>query len=84
MAAKQLSIGNANDELIVICAGCSAVKIDSVWLPYNWARFLIDIQKYEKEMRVSHGLCKSCAIEIYGPDVANIFDNHKKDNAVTV
>ncbi len=84
MAIKQLNSENVNEGIIVMCACCSAVKINLGWLPYNWARFLIDIQKIEAEMRISHGICKSCAVKVYGPDAAHLFDNQKKDNVVTI
>lgn len=75
MYNQQYCKNTREKKLIVMCAGCSAVKISGGWLPYNWARFLIDIPKIEKEMRISHGICKACVLKLYGPAMADLIED---------
>lgn len=75
MISSQFSPKTKNRNFITMCAGCGSVKIAAGWLPYSWARFLIDIPKMKHEMRISHGICKNCAVKMYGPAITHIFEN---------
>jgi len=70
---KQIPAKNGK-EFITMCAGCNAVKIAAGWMPYSWASLLIDIPKITSEFRVSHGICKNCAIKLYGSEIAHIYE----------
>lgn len=74
MIMNNLDMENLNKRFITICASCQSVKYKTKWLAYKIARLFIDIPKLEIEMCISHGICKECAIKLYGEKVRYIFD----------
>jgi len=52
-------------EIITICSICHSIKLDGQWLSSEKAKLRIDVAKLILEMRVSHGLCKTCLSEFY-------------------
>lgn len=61
--------------LIMMCAVCSSVETEKGWIPYALALQQYDLEAADREDRISHALCRNCAIEKYGPQIAHIFDD---------
>ena len=61
--------------IIMMCAVCNSVETEKGWIPYALAIQKYDLEKAGKEERISHALCKNCAIEKYGPHIAHIFED---------
>lgn len=74
MPGKNLYTRIVKKDLITMCAGCNSLKGKKIWIPYEFVSWFIDIPKLLSEMRISHSICKPCAIRIYVPAVESIFD----------
>ncbi|MEJ2542993.1 MAG: hypothetical protein P8Y99_02905 [Calditrichaceae bacterium] len=61
-------------DIIMMCAVCSSVETERGWLPYALALQKFDLEAADREERISHALCRNCAIEKYGPEIAHLFD----------
>ena len=60
--------------IIMMCAGCNSVETEQGWIPYALALQKFDLDEASREERISHALCRNCAIEKYGTQIAHIFD----------
>ena len=58
----------------MMCAVCSSVETQNGWIPYALALQKYDLDEANREERISHALCRNCAIEKYGQQIAHIFD----------
>lgn len=79
MPLNNLNTRNLQKGIITMCASCHSVKMNTIWIPYPIARLLINIPKLSFEMRISHGICKDCALKLYGPVFNRIFENQKEN-----
>lgn len=79
MPLNNLNNRNLQKGIITMCANCHSVKMNTQWIPNNIARLLMDIPKLWFEMRISHGICKDCALKLYGPVFNRIFENQEKN-----
>ena len=61
-------------DIIMMCAVCSSVEAEQGWIPYALALQKFDLDLADREERISHALCRTCAIEKYGPQIAHLFD----------
>ena len=61
-------------DIIMMCAVCSSVETERGWIPYALALQKFDLDAASREERISHALCRNCAIEKYGPEIAHLFD----------
>ncbi|MEJ2052573.1 MAG: hypothetical protein P8X42_01520 [Calditrichaceae bacterium] len=61
-------------DIIMMCAVCNSVETVKGWIPYALAVREYDLQAADREDRISHALCRNCAIDKYGPQIAHIFD----------
>lgn len=60
--------------IIMMCAVCSSVETEKGWIPYAQAIQRYNLDDAGREERISHALCRNCAIDKYGPQIAHIFD----------
>jgi len=61
-------------DIIMMCAVCNSVETETGWIPYALALQKYDLDAANKEERISHALCRNCAIEKYGPQISHLFD----------